>query len=500
MKKLMLIICVLLILPTTIATNVGVNYYHESLMTSSGEKYIPRTAEQARSDLQHIKGVSDYVKLYANPFVPQNIDWVETLVDIGHEEDLHMSVSMMVDDRQLTNENWEEYHDRVVAICSRFNGMADEMVIGNEITLHSPMSRTEIRDKVLILIEDCETVYDGEALYQEFWWAKDVWAGYNEPIYLMMYENWNTFESNMHEFENFFGQNGLIGEWGEDLKEDPVVHNENWQRMEIERRWNLIESKNVPIAYIFAYREPSFTGFGLVDLDGREKPAWDFIASLGQGGNSGSDSGDSGSGGDTGGSGDSSGTGLLADLSTSCDVPGCSVTADIDMGSCRSVEFSSNNGPIKILACYKGGGFAELYRQTSPAGSFEVCLGAGCVDEFRGFDRFEMSASSGDSGGDSSGDTGGDSGEDGGSDSGDTWSGIANAQVSCTDDCTKQTDTVSGVCRTITWSTPNGPVKIQACDKGGFVEVYRQQGTNDFSACVAGACVDQWYGYKKATY
>jgi hypothetical protein len=60
-------------------------------------------------------------------------------------------------------------------------------------------------------------------------------------------------------------------------------------------------------------------------------------------------------------------------------------------------------------------------------------------------------------------------------------------------------DITSGVCRTVIFNTNYGDIKIQACEKDPYLELYRQeypQGVN-FQACLSNICINQATGFAK---
>jgi predicted flap endonuclease-1-like 5' DNA nuclease len=262
---------------------LGVNYYGESLMGRNGINYIPRTAQETASDLDHIKEISNHLKIYMNPFVPQNIVRIEQILQLANARDMHTVVNMMVDDRQLDDTNWDDYSALVVDVCARLDGQTDEILVGNEIILRSSLTKFEIKDRVVELIDDCEQVFSGQVSYEEFWWAHDAWLGYTGRIYLMQYEGLSLFQKHTQIMENAFGANAIVGEWGEDLQDEGIQRDENWQREQIELRYNILSQTSTPVAYIFAYREQSWNAFGIVRPNGEERPVWNYLKSLGFG-------------------------------------------------------------------------------------------------------------------------------------------------------------------------------------------------------------------------
>jgi hypothetical protein len=271
--KLLYAVLVLLIVPFVHATQLGVNYYHETMMTDLGELYVPRTLEQVGSDMDDIRSVTTHVKFFANPFYDNNVAWTAQVNDIAKAKGMHTSITFLADRQTLTAENWDDYANRVVAACTQFSGKVDVIFVGNEITLRSPLPKEDIKNRVVDLMARCKQVFPGEVSYQEFWHARDAWKDYDGTIYFMMYENFDSFKTNMGDLQREFPSAG-IGEWGEDLWEDQVQHDEAWQADQIRQRWDIIQAANVPVAYLFTYREPTFNSFGIVRYDGSHRPIW----------------------------------------------------------------------------------------------------------------------------------------------------------------------------------------------------------------------------------
>jgi hypothetical protein len=280
-RQISIAIMIALCLPVVFATDLGVNYYHETMMTETNEKYIPRTIAEVGNDLDDIRGVSSHVKLFMNPFVDSNAAWVEEVNTVAKQKGFHTVVTMMVDRQTITAENWDDYANRVVGACQQFAGKADEIHVGNEITLHSSLARDDIKNRVVTLMDRCQQVFPGTVSYQEFWYANQVWEGYPNRIYFMMYENFNEFQGNMAMLQQKF-PNAAIGEWGEDQLEGSVRHDEAWQKDQIQQRWNIINQANVPIAYLFTYREPNVEAFGMIRPDGTHKPLWEVFGGASQ--------------------------------------------------------------------------------------------------------------------------------------------------------------------------------------------------------------------------
>ena len=176
---------------------------------------------------------------------------------------------------------------------------------------------------------------------------------------------------------------------------------------------------------------------------------------------------------------------LLAPSCTAAGLP-CVKTSDVHDGSCRSVAFSTQLGPIVILACRKPAGI-EVYRKSWPASllSFKVCLGSACVDQFAGFALLSsqqappsLAAASPP-----------------------TPAIIASLPITCKAEgkpCGLISDVTSGVCRTLLFSTTADNLKILACEKSdGWVELYRQGAPRGipFTACVEKGCITNGRGF-----
>src|SRR3989344_5696969 len=65
----------------------------------------------------------------------------------------------------------------------------------------------------------------------------------------------------------------------------------------------------------------------------------------------------------------------------------CRIVSDTTSGECRTVNFDSSYGQIKIGSCVKGD-YLEVYRQAYPSGTkFNACLANVCIDQIGGFQR-----------------------------------------------------------------------------------------------------------------
>ena len=78
---------------------------------------------------------------------------------------------------------------------------------------------------------------------------------------------------------------------------------------------------------------------------------------------------------------------------------------------------------------------------------------------------------------------------------------IKQLSANCTQNnqlCSQLSDTTQNPCRTVSWSSPQGEIRIQGCEKdNGNLEVYRQiyPAGLIFRACIDNGCVDQNYGF-----
>jgi hypothetical protein len=180
---------------------------------------------------------------------------------------------MNTEDRLLSSSNWADYSSKVVAASKVFNGKADEFVVGNEISLHSSMSKSDIKIKVESLVNTCKQFFNGPVGYEAFWYEKDAWSGYQGKLYFNLYENVASFTTNLKEMRTKF-PTANVGEWGEDLYDESAYKDESWQKTEIQKRYDILKSNNAPVVYVFTYKEPSYSGFGLVRSDDSKRPAW----------------------------------------------------------------------------------------------------------------------------------------------------------------------------------------------------------------------------------
>lgn len=488
MKSILYIFILTLLAVSVSATQLGVNYYHESLFTAAwNQPHSPRGEDGARADLDHIKEVTNNIKFFMHPFVDENANWVDFLVTEAENRGMHTVVTVMVDDRQLDNSNWGDYANRVRNLCTRFNGKADEFLVGNEIVLHSPFDKYEVKNRISQLISDCESRFSGDVSYQEFWYAKEAWYNSNQKLYWMQYEPLSNFETNVGEMVSRFGQNGHIGEWGEDSIDEGTQRDDWWQRVETEKRWNVLEQKGVPTAYIFTYSEPSWNAFGIVDPNYNDKPVFDYLKSLGQGG----------------GSytppqqpqqpvqnepeqNDPAPSNGIASYPATCNGGSCNLQSDTTSGTCRTVTYSS----IKFKGCMKGSE-VEVYKLS---GSGEGCIGGVCVSNSNGYGRGTPFGTTTPSQPEQPNEPE----QNDPSPSGD-YNGIGSVQVTCQSGCSLQSDVTLGVCRTVKYSTNAGTVQVMGCEKGNDVELYVQQSASNFEICFANGCVNQNNGFARFT-
>jgi len=213
-----------------------------------------------------------------NPLIPANRDWVNQVNTIAKQKGMITVIVMNTEDRILDNSNWGTYSSKVIESCSMFSGKANELVVGNEISLHSYFTKTDIKMRVENLINSCKGVFSGTVSYEAFWYEKDAWIGYPGKLYFNMYENVDSYATNIREMRTKF-PSASVGEWGEDLFDGSTYRDENWQKQEVQKRWDVLQTNNVPVAYVFTYKEPDYSGFGLVRYDDSKRPAWYIFAS-----------------------------------------------------------------------------------------------------------------------------------------------------------------------------------------------------------------------------
>jgi len=209
----------------------------------------------------------------------------------------------------------------------------------------------------------------------------------------------------------------------------------------------------------------------------------------------------------------------ISDLAAYCvygtaDTP-ATVKSDATSGSCRTVTFSTTAGDIKMFACKKDGGYAEIYRQAAPEGiEYKACLADGCIIKDNGFARFipttatqTTTATTTTTIAPSQTSTSTLTSEPipipTSTTMIQTYKGIASLSASCTYNsitCNIKSDVTSGTCRIIVFGTSSGDIQIQGCEKSGnSIEVYRQSypGNLVFKACIGTGCVDNYGGFAK---
>lgn len=478
-RPIIAILALVVLVPLASATELGVNYYHESLWTPEWQQpHIPVSEAQARDDFREIKKISNEVKFYLTPFAEGNLYWIETLSRIAREEGLGVAVNIMVDDRQLGDHNWAEYRYGVLRACEQLNGKADVMLVGNEITLHSSWSAWDVRHRIEPLINECDARFSGETSYEAFWYEKDAFTSYDGPIYFMHYESLDRFENNVREMDSLFGSDARVGEWGEDLNDEGTKRDDWWQKDQIEKRWEIIQRTNTPVAYLFAYREPSWDSFGMVRPDGVKRPLWEVFGHT-------QDDSDpiadpvvepSAPVDQPGDATSSDLSGLSVRVS-----PSGSTSSDVVSGVCRTVSFDTSSGRAQVLICDKGSSY-ESYWQSGPS-DVSICVEGSCVRDSAGFARIAKSGSS-------------DSEKVSGSSDVSSLT-ISSLSVSSSPGGSKNKDVVSGVCRTVAFDTSAGYAEAQICDKGSHFEAYWKGGSNQASICFESSCVRETAGFAR---
>ena len=159
--------------------------------------------------------------------------------------------------------------------------------------------------------------------------------------------------------------------------------------------------------------------------------------------------------------------------------------SDVTDGVCRSIEFSTQNGPIGVMVCKKDGTRYELYLQYYPQSYFEVCVGAGCVSKnpsIKGFDSFTAE-------------------ELEPVDTGYNYRDPSTFSPSCNyggENCDISHDETSGVCRIVISKTIDGELIMLACHKDDSrYELYRvlYPTLQSFNACLGPLCIDELKGF-----
>lgn len=346
------------------AAKLGMNYYHETMMNSAGNHFIDRSLQQVSSDLDDIKNLTNNLKFYMNPLAAGNLDWVGKVNEIAKQKGIHTVVVMNTEDRILDNSNWQEYVSAVLSASSFFNGKIDEFIVGNEISLHTTLPREDLQRRVVNLINECKKYFSGPVSYQAFWYEKDNWKGYSGKIYFNLYEDFARFKTNALEMNNSFGSNAYVGEFGNELVSNGQLDSTN-QANEIRQRWSILQATLSPIAYVFTYKEPSKTGFGLIDSNGSHLPSWNILS---QSSNAIQNS--------------QSVSGSVEKLSPACS--GGNIVSDTFNG-CRAIVCSSPSGSLSILACNKPDNapaqYFEMYKQSQSGTGISICLGNTCISD-----------------------------------------------------------------------------------------------------------------------
>jgi hypothetical protein len=171
-------------------------------------------------------------------------------------------------------------------------------------------------------------------------------------------------------------------------------------------------------------------------------------------------------------------------LGYECMAPGCFAIEDITIGVCRYIEFSSDEGNMRVLVCDKDADRYELYMQSYADGmEAEVCVEAGCVDTImRGFASFTADFVPIDE---------------------PTYKVVnpSEFEASCYYDnepCALLSDETVGVCRSIVYDTVDGEIGLLVCHKeASRYELYRTDhpGAMPFVACVDDMCIDELRGF-----
>jgi len=165
---------------------------------------------------------------------------------------------------------------------------------------------------------------------------------------------------------------------------------------------------------------------------------------------------------------------------------------------------------VQITACIKSTGI-EIYRNAFPAGrAFNACFDGSCVNENTGFVLYSASTLPPPpacvptteicDGKDNNCNGLIDENNVCAPPPANSWT-ITTLTRSCTANnvaCSVQSDTSTGACRNIIFTTSSGNIQIQGCDKGsGYVEIYSQASPSGlaFSACLANGCVTKDAGF-----
>jgi PKD repeat protein len=185
------------------------------------------------------------------------------------------------------------------------------------------------------------------------------------------------------------------------------------------------------------------------------------------------------------------------------------ITSDVTLGTCRTLECSLGSGSVRALACEKTGSpkYFEIYRQASTGTAPEVCLAGECLKSGWGYERgadFPVCTTNtcvptaevcDQSDNDCDGQI------DEGSvcipppTNGTCYAKVNDVPVTCTGGTVTRDD--KGGCRTIICSNGGSSMQALACDKPSstnptYFEVYKQTkvGTAVSKICFGNACVD----------
>jgi hypothetical protein len=247
------------------ASRMGIDYYHESM------GYIKRTDAEIVSDLWQIQTVTHRLKVYHNPFGHASLSYVAHMVQIAKAQKMYVVWTENDDSVTLTNANWSEYADNVVAdaAVARSSG-ADEFLVGNELSLHnngdSGYNDNQLPAHVKQLVIDCQANFPGPKGYEEGWFKSGSWKnaslGPLNKIYFTLYEPWHTFTTEFDQILAYFGQRAEIGELSTMTTKDQLHYSEqDWTR-ELMRRYDYARQKGLAI-WLFSFRETTNNGFGL---------------------------------------------------------------------------------------------------------------------------------------------------------------------------------------------------------------------------------------------
>jgi hypothetical protein len=204
----------------------------------------------------------------------------------------------------------------------------------------------------------------------------------------------------------------------------------------------------------------------------------------------------------------------------------CAFASEQSDGKCRVTTYNTENGQIKIKACDKGEAGIEVYRHQAPARytRFKACYDNACMSETTGYAKITtqqltttqtiteesietlevceeivtsppvisepLSPTPAPT----------------------TPLPVVTSPVTVVDinslvstciaqgsTCTPLSQTISGTCRTNSFSSALGEVRIKTCDKGTHFEVYRERAPQGlkFKACYNTACIDEVSGFSR---